>query len=112
MTVSTVFTIFWLTPTSVAEFKWFLAGMLGIFLFAGVGNASTFKQIPMIFDRRQAGGVIGWTGAVAAFGPFLFGVALASIAPTQFFIGLAVFFAGCIWLAWHYYARPGAECPS
>jgi len=112
MTASTLFTTFWLTPSSVDEFPWFLAGMLGIFLFAGIGNASTFKQIPMIFSRRQAGGVIGWTGAVAAFGPFLFGVALATIAPRDFFIGLTVFFAGCIWLAWHYYARPGAECPS
>ena len=112
MTVSTVFTCFFLSPTSVAEFPWFLAGMLGIFLFAGIGNASTFKQIPMIFDRRQAGGVIGWTSAVAAFGPFLLGVALASFAPRQVFIGVAVFFAGCVWLAWHYYARPGAERPS
>ena len=44
MTVSTVFTSFWLTPASVAEFPQFLAGMLGIFLFAGIGNASTFKR--------------------------------------------------------------------
>ena len=51
-------------------------GMLAIFLFAGIGNASTFKQMPMIFERRQAGGVIGWTAAIAAFGPFLFGVGL------------------------------------
>ena len=42
--------------------------MLAIFLFAGIGNASTFKQMPMIFEKRQAGGVIGWTAAIAAFG--------------------------------------------
>lgn len=28
----------------------FLWGMLAIFLFAGIGNASTFKQMPMIFE--------------------------------------------------------------
>lgn len=29
---------------------------------AGVGNASTFKQMPMLFEPRQAGGVIGFHG--------------------------------------------------
>jgi MFS transporter, NNP family, nitrate/nitrite transporter len=112
ITASTVFTAFWLTPASMDEFKFFVVGMLGIFFFAGVGNASTFKQMPMIFERRQAGGVIGWTAAIAAFGPFLVSGALSAIPPTGFFIGCAVFFAFCIWLAWHYYARPGAERPS
>jgi NNP family nitrate/nitrite transporter-like MFS transporter len=40
----------------------FVGLMLGVFFFSGVGNASTFKQMPMIFEPRQAGGVIGWTG--------------------------------------------------
>ena len=59
--------------------------MLAIFFFAGVGNASTFKQMPMIFERRQAGGVIGWTSSIAAYGPFIFGVLLAFTSPTLFF---------------------------
>ena len=50
--------------------------MLALFFFSGVGNASTFKQIPMIFPPRQAGGVIGWTGAMAAYGPFAVGLML------------------------------------
>ncbi len=112
MTVSTVATLFFLNPTSMDAFPWFVAGMLGIFLFAGIGNASTFKQMPMIFERRQAGGVIGWTAAIAAFGPFVFGVALATIAPRLFFMFCAVFFAACVVLAWYYYARKGAEKPS
>jgi NNP family nitrate/nitrite transporter-like MFS transporter len=112
MTASTVFTVFWLTPSSIGEFKFFVAGMLGIFFFAGVGNASTFKQMPMIFERRQAGGVIGWTAAIAAFGPFLFGIGLASISATVFYLGWAVFFAACVGLAWYFYARKGAERPS
>jgi Nitrate/nitrite transporter len=76
---SIIYTIGGLTPdvssaaTLDAGFNRFLYGMLAIFLFAGIGNASTFKQMPMIFERRQAGGVIGWTAAIAAFGPFLFG---------------------------------------
>ena len=34
-----------------------------------VGNASTFGQMPMLFEPRQAGGVIGFTAAIAAYGP-------------------------------------------
>lgn len=112
LTASTVFTAFFLAPTQVGQFTWFLVGMLAIFLFAGIGNAGTFKQMPMIFPRRQAGGVIGFTASIAAFGPFLVGIALSVIAPRPFYFGAAVFFAFCTWLAWWYYARPGAEKPS
>ncbi len=112
MTLSTVFTLFFLDPTSRDQFGWFLAGMLAIFFFAGVGNAGTFKQMPMIFPRRQAGGVIGFTSSIAAFGPFLVGIALASISPRAFFIGAVVYFAACTVLTWVQYARPGAPRPS
>ena len=89
-------------------FNQFLWGMLAIFLFAGIGNASTFKQMPMIFERRQAGGVIGWTGAIAAFGPFLFGVGL-TLMPAATFYWIGVSFAiFCIVVTWLRYARPGA----
>ncbi|HQZ00109.1 MAG TPA: MFS transporter [Propionicimonas sp.] len=89
-------------------FNQFLWGMLAIFLFAGIGNASTFKQMPMIFERRQAGGVIGWTGAIAAFGPFLFGVGLTLMpAPVFYWIGVA-WALMCIAITWWRYARPGA----
>ena len=111
MTVSTIFTIFFLNPSDVSQFGLFLAGMLAIFTFAGIGNAGTFKQMPMIFPKRQAGGVIGFTSSIAAFGPFLVGVALSMWTPTAFFIGCAVFFAGCTWLTWTQYARPGAPKP-
>ena len=91
-----------------AGFNQFLWGMLAIFLFAGIGNASTFKQMPMIFERRQAGGVIGWTGAIAAFGPFLFGVGLTIMpAPVFYWIGVA-WAVMCIGITWWRYARPGA----
>jgi NNP family nitrate/nitrite transporter-like MFS transporter len=111
---SILYTIPGLTPdTSSAEalqggFNQFLWGMLLIFLFSGIGNASTFKQMPMIFERRQAGGVIGWTGAIAAFGPFLFGVGLTMMSPTTFYIIGAVWAVMCIAITWWRYARPGA----
>lgn len=95
-----------------AGFARFLWGMLAIFLFTGIGNASTFKQMPMIFERRQAGGVIGWTAAIAAFGPFIFGIGLAFVGVSVFF-GIGVVWAiMCIALTWWRYARPGAAKPS
>jgi NNP family nitrate/nitrite transporter-like MFS transporter len=93
-------------------FDRFLWGMLAIFLFSGIGNASTFKQMPMIFERRQAGGVIGWTAAIAAFGPFFFGLGLTVLNATIFYgIGIA-FAVMCVVITWVRYARPGAPKPS
>ncbi len=103
-------------PTSLAQWPGFLGFMLGLFFFSGIGNASTFKQMPMIFPPRQAGGVIGWTSAIAAYGPFIFSVAFGAIiansgSPTAFFYGAAVFYALNIALNHWYYARKGAEKP-
>ena len=93
-------------------FDKFLWGMLAIFLFSGIGNASTFKQMPMIFERRQAGGVIGWSSAIAAFGPFFFGIGLTLMTATIFYgIGIA-FAVMCVLITWFRYARPGAPMPS
>ena len=116
--VSISFTIPALTPDLSSagalegDFNQFLWGMLAIFLFSGIGNASTFKQMPMIFERRQAGGVIGWTAAIAAFGPFFFGVGVSTLGPTTFYaIGVA-WAVMCTALTWQRFARPGAPKPS
>jgi NNP family nitrate/nitrite transporter-like MFS transporter len=103
-------------PTSMAMFPTFVAAMLGLFFFAGVGNASTFKQMPMIFPPRQAGGVIGFTGAIAAYGPFIFGMlfgwAFGTFGnPNVIFFGLAAFFAFNVIMNWQMYARKGAAAP-
>ena len=116
--VSIAYTIPALTPdlSSAAalesDFHQFLWGMLAIFLFSGIGNASTFKQMPMIFERRQAGGVIGWTAAIAAFGPFFFGVGITAIGATAFYsVGIA-WAVMCVAITWVRYARKGAPRPS
>ncbi|MFV0459163.1 MAG: MFS transporter [Actinomycetales bacterium] len=90
------------------DFNQFLWGMLAIFLFSGIGNASTFKQMPMIFERRQAGGVIGWTAAIAAFGPFFFGVGVTTLGPTVFYLIGIAWAVMCVIITWIRYARPGA----
>ncbi len=103
-------------PTSLEDFPMFVAAMLGIFFFAGIGNASTFKQMPMLFAPRQGGGVIGFTAAIGAYGPFLFGMLFAWSfaafgAATPIFYGLAVFFGFNVALNWWFYARRGAAFP-
>lgn len=105
-----------LAPTSLDSFNTFVYLMLAIFFFTGIGNASTFRQIPMIFSPRQAGGVLGFTGAVAAYGPFIFALLIgASISstgsPKPFFWGLIIFCAICTIINFYYYNRKGAEKP-
>ncbi len=104
------------TPSSLDSFGLFVGAMLALFFFAGVGNASTFKQMPMLFEPRQAGGVIGFTAAIAAYGPFLFGMLFAGAfavfgGAAPVFIGLTVFFAFNVALNWWLYARRGAAHP-
>jgi len=107
---------FFTTPTSMAQFPMFVGAMLTLFFFAGVGNASTFKQMPMIFPPRQAGGVIGFTAAIAAYGPFIFGMLFSWAfaiwgTPNAVFWALAVFFAINLVMNWQMYARRGAATP-
>jgi NNP family nitrate/nitrite transporter-like MFS transporter len=116
MLVSAIAVTFFTAPTSMASFPWFVGAMLALFFFAGAGNASTFKQMPMIFPPRQAGGIIGWTAAMAAYGPFAAGILIGySIAwfgsPNAFFYWAAFFYLVCIGINWWFYARKGAEKP-
>ncbi len=106
----------YIRPDSLDSFPLFVAAMLALFFFAGVGNASTFKQMPMLFEPRQAGGVIGFTAAIAAYGPLLFGALFAASfavfeAATPVFYGLAAFFAFNVALNWWFYARKKAPFP-
>jgi NNP family nitrate/nitrite transporter-like MFS transporter len=108
-----------LTPTSLAQFPLFVACMLGLFFFSGIGNASTFRQFPIIFahSSRQGAQVLGWTGAVAAYGPFVISLLVGSAitntgSATPFFVGAAVFYLAAVAINWWYYARNGCERPS
>ncbi|GIW38966.1 MAG: MFS transporter [Meiothermus ruber] len=114
--ISAIGVTFFLRPVSLEQFPWFVFFMLLVFLFSGIGNASTFKQMPMIFEPRKAGGVIGWTAAIAAYGPFVFSSLIGAVigstgSAAGFFYGAAVFYAINVLLNWYYYARRGAEKP-
>lgn len=107
------------TPTSLDQFTLFVAFMLFLFLFTGIGNAATFRQYPIIFadSPRQSAGVIGWTAAIAAYGPFIFSTLIGSSitntgSPLPFFYGTIVFFVIATAINWWYYTRKGCEKPS
>jgi NNP family nitrate/nitrite transporter-like MFS transporter len=108
-----------LTHPSIETFPTFVGVMLGMFFFTGIGNAATFRQYPVIFSHspRQAAGVIGFTAAIAAYGPFVFNTLIGQIkaaykTPAPFFTGLMVFCVLATLINIWFYNRPGCEKPS
>ena len=93
-----------------SSFMW-----LFVLLFAasGIGNGSTFRTVGVIFDRQQAGPVLGWTSAVAAYGAFIapvvIGAQIKAGTPQMAMYGFAVFYALCLVLNWWFYLRAGSE---
>ena len=105
-----------LTPTSIDQFPMFVYIMLWIFLMAGIGNFATFRQYPIVYaySPRMGAQILGWTGAWAAYGPFVFSSLLGGSitqygSAIPFFWGAAaVYLIGSI-INWVYYTKPGAE---
>jgi NNP family nitrate/nitrite transporter-like MFS transporter len=95
-------------------FWWPFFGMFMIlFITTGIGNGSTFRSIPYIFSKDQAGPVLGWTSAIAAYGAFIipkiFGQQIAAGTPEYAFYGFGAYYFICLVLNWWYYQRKGAE---
>ena len=106
----------YLKPTGLDQFQGFVWIMLFIFLMSGTNNAATFRQYPIVFAYSPAKGaqMLGWTGAWAAFGPFiwtsLIGMAITNTGSAiPFFIGISIFYAYSWFVNWWYYTRKGAE---
>ena len=100
---------------SPAPEEYFLVFMvLFVLLFAatGIGNGSTFRTIGVIFDRTQAGPVLGWTSAVGAYGafiaPMVIGAQIKAGTPEFAMYAFAVFYAFCLILNWWFYLRANA----
>jgi NNP family nitrate/nitrite transporter-like MFS transporter len=112
----------------------YLVGFVGLFVFSGIGNGSTYKMIPAIFRsramaaraaggsfaeterdaRRLSGAVIGIAGAIGAFGGVLVNLAFRqSFLDTgnaeAAYIGFIAFYALCFALTWFCYLRPGSS---
>ena len=120
------------------NFYGFLGSFMGLFVLSGIGNASTFRMIPVIFrtlhegwsadadaagkaaSARQAGiesaAVIGFSSAIGAYGGFFipksYGSSIAwTGGPELALYGFVAFYATCLVATWWWYYRRGAETP-
>ena len=91
----------------------FLLLFLLLFAATGIGNGSTFRTIAQVFNTEQAGPVLGWTSAVAAYGAFIipkvFGEQIKATTPENALYAFAIFYAVCLVVNWWYYLGPKAE---
>jgi NNP family nitrate/nitrite transporter-like MFS transporter len=100
------------SATPEQYFPMFIGLFIVLFFATGIGNGSTFRTIGVIFDRTQAGPVLGWTSAIAAYGAFIapvvIGAQIKAGTPQNAMYGFAVFYALCLVLNWWFYLRSNA----
>ncbi len=101
------------SATPEQYFLTFMVLFMVLFTASGIGNGSTFRTIGVIFDRTQAGPVLGWTSAIAAYGAFIapvvIGAQIKAGTPQIAMYGFAVFYALCLVLNWWFYLRASSE---
>ena len=101
------------SATPEQYFSTFMWLFVLLFAASGIGNGSTFRTIGVIFDRQQAGPVLGWTSAIAAYGAFIapvvIGAQIKAGTPQIAMYGFAIFYALCLVLNWWFYLRAGSE---
>ncbi|MFJ8044941.1 nitrate/nitrite transporter [Kitasatospora sp. NPDC096147] len=116
----------------------FLAGFTTLFVLAGLGNGSTYKMIPVIFEakaqnriaqlgesaeraagwsRRMSGAAVGVIGAVGALGGLFINLAfrqsfLTAGTGTPAFAAFLVAYAVCAALTWAVYLRRPTGTPA
>jgi len=118
------------------SFTGFFVCFLALFALTGLGNGSTFMQVPIIFAKlhqrwaadkgtkaqqaaaaeatKEAAAVLGFIGAIGAYGGFFipksYGTSIALTGGVAAaLIAFIVFYASCLALNWWYYARRNAE---
>ena len=101
------------SATPEQYFMIFMSLFVALFAATGLGNGSTFRTVGVIFDRQQAGPVLGWTSAVAAYGAFIapvvIGAQIKAGTPENAMYGFAIFYTLCLILNWWFYLRPDSE---
>ncbi|MFJ4681080.1 nitrate/nitrite transporter [Kitasatospora sp. NPDC088783] len=123
--------------SSIRSLPVFLVGFVALFALAGLGNGSTYKMIPGIFDakaqdriaagataeeaaawsRRMSGSAIGVIGAVGALGGLFINLAfresfLVAGSGTPAFASFLAAYAVCSALTWTVYLRRPAGTPA
>jgi len=117
------------------SFQGFFAMFLCLFALTGLGNGSTFMQVPVIFltlhqrlagkgeaaqkqaqadATREAAAVLGFSGAIGAYGGFFipksYGSSIAMTGGVEAALyAFILFYASCVLINWWFYARAQAE---
>lgn len=126
------------TATSSGNFLLFLVLFITLFALSGIGNGSTFRMIPVIFAlkharfsngkseaeqekaklaaNKESAAVLGFTGAVGAFGGFFiprsFGTSIAMTGGIEAaLVSFVIFYLSCMAITWWFYARRNAPMP-
>jgi NNP family nitrate/nitrite transporter-like MFS transporter len=98
------------SATPEIYFPQFMILFVILFTTTGVGNGSTFRTIAMVFDEEQAGPVLGFTSAVAAYGAFIipkvFGEQIKAATPQYALYGFSIYYFICLVLNWWFYLGP------
>ncbi|AIL32821.1 nitrate/nitrite transporter NarK [Basilea psittacipulmonis DSM 24701] len=123
------------TETSTGNFTIFFICFMLLFALTGLGNGSTFAQVPTIFSKvherlvaqglekaelkqqnvaKESAAVIGFISAIAAYGGFFipksFGTSHNMTGSYDAaFVGFIIFYAICFVLNWWFYTRSGAK---
>jgi NNP family nitrate/nitrite transporter-like MFS transporter len=120
------------------NFWMFFTMFMILFAASGVGNASTFRMIPVIFmnerqlaaagkgkaaedqairdANKEAAAVLGFTAAFAAYGAFfipkMFGTSIAMTGGADAALyGFILFYVSCLAITWWFYSRKNAPMP-
>jgi len=117
-TVAVAYFVIQAKDSATPEVYWwpFFGCFMALFITTGIGNGSTFRSIPYIFSAEQAGPVLGWTSAIAAYGAFIipkvFGEQIQLGTPEFALYGFTIYYLICLVLNWWYYDRKnsGIEC--
>jgi NNP family nitrate/nitrite transporter-like MFS transporter len=111
----------------------FITGFIALFVFSGIGNGSTYKMIPALFAdkaarkihagadtaaslaeaRRLSAALIGFAGAVGAFGGVMVNLAfrqsfLTTHTGNAAYVAFLSFYGVCFIVTYAAYVRPGA----
>jgi MFS transporter, NNP family, nitrate/nitrite transporter len=114
---------------SAGQMTGYVAGFMLLFVLSGIGNGSTYKMIPSIFEakargrddldreakaawsRAMSGALIGFAGAVGALGGVFINIVLrasyvsdAKSATTAFWV-FAIFYVICAVVTWWVFLR-------
>ena len=118
------------------HFNGFFACFIALFALTGVGNASTFAQVPKIYStvqqrlaakgtsaaqveanaNKEAAATLGFSAAIGAYGGFVvpksYGVSVAATGGVKAaLIMFIVFYVSCVVINWWFYSRKNAETP-